>query len=165
MIARLTTDRLVLRGPVLADFERVLAFFASDRSRWVGGPEGRAQVWAGLTRHAGQWMLRGYGFWMAGCRATGALIGRARIWHPEGWPEPELSWALFDAADERRGLATEMLIAARQGAADLGVIRPIRSIRPDNAASLRLAARVGAVADGARQSPYGRMLRFRHPAP
>lgn len=165
-IPTLTTARLTLRAPRLDDFDTVVAFFATDRSRWVGGPVTDAdRIWPNFLAHAGQWLLRGYGFWMAEDRDTGALIGRAGIYHPLNWPEPELSWVLFDAGAEGRGLAMEMALAARDGAAALGVRAPISSVEAENTRSIRLAERLGAQSEGEWQTPYGPMLKFRHQIP
>ena len=50
-------------------------------------------------------------------RATGRNVGRAGIYHPDGWPEPELGWMIYAGTDEGRGLAREAATAAREGAA------------------------------------------------
>lgn len=157
------TERLTLRGPQLADFEPMAAFYASPRATPVGGPMSRDQAWAEFAAGAGQWLLRGYGFWEIQDRATGQTIGRAGIYHPDNWPEPELGWMIYDAGFEGRGIAHEAALAARDGAARLfGITRPISSIEDGNTASIRLAERLGATPDGAWETPYGPMLRFRH---
>lgn len=158
----LQTERLTLRGPELGDFDTVARFVESPRSAWVGGPLPRDTVWTGFAANAGQWLLRGYGFWQVTLTATGTIIGRAGIYHPDNWPEPELSWSLYDATSEGQGFAQEMARAALEGAAALGIRRPISSIAPDNHRSIRLAERLGATPEGEWQSPYGPMLKYRH---
>lgn len=164
-IPNLTTPRLTLRGPILADFPVIADFFQTDRSQWIGGPLDRAAVWGGFCASAGQWLLRGYGFWQAVLTDTGTLIGRAGIYHPENWPEPELSWSIYSPEAEGKGLAFEMAQAALQGAADLGLRNPISSIDAGNMRSIRLAERMGAHHEGDWQSPYGPMLTYRHKSP
>ncbi|MDO5630660.1 MAG: GNAT family N-acetyltransferase [Paracoccus sp. (in: a-proteobacteria)] len=159
----LETERLILRGPRLADFDAVAAFYADPRSKPVGGPMKRDQAWSEFAANAGQWLLRGYGFWEIEHRETGQTIGRAGIYHSDNWPEPELGWMLYGNGQEGRGIAQEAATAARNAAARLfGITRPISSIETGNHRSIRLAERMGARPDGDWQTPYGLMLRFRH---
>src|SRR5690606_24433927 len=60
MIPTLTTERLVLRAPTLADFEPYADFFASPRSGWEDGPITRGTAWKEFASVVGQWQLRGY---------------------------------------------------------------------------------------------------------
>ncbi|HKK35900.1 MAG TPA: GNAT family N-acetyltransferase, partial [Paracoccaceae bacterium] len=105
-VPELETERLRLRAPSEADFEPFAAFYATERSRFVGGPLPRGKVWRSHAALVGHWALRGYGWWSLEERATGALAGRVGLFHPEGWPEPEIGWTLFDGF-EGRGYATE----------------------------------------------------------
>lgn len=157
------TERLILRGPRLPDFEVMSAFYAGERAKPVGGPMIRDEAWAEFAAGAGQWLLRGYGFWEIEGRATGRTIGRAGIYHPDNWPEPELGWMLYDAAFEGRGIAHEAALAASRAAARLfGITRPMSSIDETNTGSIRLAERMGATREGEWNTPYGPMLKFRH---
>lgn len=159
----LETERLVLRGPAIGDFDAVAAFYADPRSQPVGGCLNRVEAWTRFTSGAGQWLLRGYGFWEIEDRATGRNVGRAGIYHPDGWPEPELGWMIYAGTDEGRGLAREAATAAREGAAlHFGMSRVMSSIEASNHRSIQLAERMGAVRDGMWNTPYGPMLRFRH---
>lgn len=159
----LETDRLILRGPRLADFDVMAAFYATPRAQPVGGPMTRDEAWAEFASTAGQWLLRGYGYWEIEDRVSGETIGRAGIYHPDNWPEPELSWMLYGTAHQGRGIAFEAAVAARDGAArHFGLNRPMSSVEATNTRSLALAARLGAVPDGSWETPYGPMLRFRH---
>lgn len=159
----LETDRLILRGPRLADFDPVAAFYAGPRSAPVGGPLSRSDAWEAFASGAGQWLLRGYGFWEIEDRASGQTIGRAGIYHPDNWPEPELGWMIYGDTHQGRGIAYEAAIAARNGAAKhFGLTRPMSSIEAGNTRSIRLAERMGAVPDGEWKTPYGPMLRYRH---
>ena len=157
------TERLILRAPVLADFEQVATFYAHPRSEPIGGPIDRNEAWSAFAAGAGQWLLRGYGFWEIIDRATNTTIGRAGIYHPDIWPEPELGWMIYADGHEGRGIAYEAAVAARDGAArHFGITRPMSSIEATNTRSIKLAERMGAVRDGEWETPYGPMLRFRH---
>lgn len=161
----LETGRLLLRAPELSDFDAFASFYTSERSGTIGGPVSRDDAWTDFSSSAGQWLLRGYGFWEIIERDSGANIGRAGIFHPDFWPEPELGWILYGNSHEGRGFAIEAASAARTGAAHhFGITRPISSIEATNTRSIRLAQRMGAVPDGEWETPYGPMLRFRHNA-
>ncbi|WBU52109.1 GNAT family N-acetyltransferase [Paracoccus sp. SCSIO 75233] len=161
----LKTDRLTLRPPQLADFEAFATFYTSHRAETLGGPFDRKEAWSDFASTAGQWLLRGYGFWEITDRETGENIGRAGIYHPDFWPEPELGWMIYGSSHEGRGIAQEAAIAARDGAAyHFGITAPISSIEANNTRSIALAKRMGARPDGEWDTPYGPMLRFRHNA-
>jgi RimJ/RimL family protein N-acetyltransferase len=160
------TERLRLRAPAAEDFELMAAFYTSERSRYVGGPQPRHHCWRGFCAIIGHWALRGYGFWSLEEKATGTLAGRVGLWNPEGWPEPEVGWTLFDGF-EGRGYATEAGRAARAHAyATLGWPTAISVIDPENAASQAVAQRLGAAREGMFEHPDGwRAEIWRHPAP
>ncbi len=146
-IPRITTDRLILRGPEERDFEAFAAFGASERSRHVGGPYPRYRSWVSFLGAFGHWALRGFGMWMLECRATGATAGRIGMIFNDGWPEPELGWHIYDGF-EGRGLAYEGARAARAHAAcHQGLDRVISCIDPANIRSQALAQRLGATVE------------------
>ncbi|PWJ16188.1 GNAT family N-acetyltransferase [Jannaschia seohaensis] len=164
MIPVLTTDRLTLRAPTLQDFEALAAFYASPRSRFVGGPLTRELAWRALAQEAGHWQLRGYGRWVV--EAAGAPVGMVGLWFPEGFPEREIGWDLFDG-HEGKGYATEAARAARAYAYDvLGWPTLVSLIRDGNDASARVAQRLGAAPDGRfTHERFGPATVWRHPAP
>jgi RimJ/RimL family protein N-acetyltransferase len=164
MIPVVETPRLILRAPEAGDVGPLADFLTSERSRALGGPFPRHEVWSKLAAHAGQWLLRGYGSWMIADRATGRALGRVGVYHPEGWLEPELGWALFGEA-EGKGIAFEAATAARAEARRrCGFERLISTIDAANARSLALARRLGCVFEGDWLSPYGPLGVWRHPA-
>ncbi len=143
-IPRLETDRLILRAPSEADLPAVMAFSASDRSRFVGGPYEPPQVWRGFLGMIGHWALRGYGWWTIEHKATGQAAGRTGVSFHIGYPEPELGWHIYDGF-EGQGYAYEAAKAARAHAcANLGLGPLISMIDPENVRSKALAARLGA---------------------
>ncbi|MEM9320307.1 MAG: GNAT family N-acetyltransferase [Pseudomonadota bacterium] len=164
MIPTLTTERLVLRAPKLSDFDRYAEFRASERARFVGGPNNRAQAWQQFAALAGQWMVRGYGRWIVAHGATDAPLGVVGLHHPEDWPGAELAWSLF-AAGEGQGFAEEAAIAAREFAyGSLHWPGVFSLVDPANARSLSLATRLGCQPDGVFQHPvFGDMHIWRHP--
>ena len=162
----LTTERLILRAPVLEDFEPYAAFFASPRSGWEDGPISRAAAWKEFAAVTGQWMLKGYGALSIEDRATGAYLGETGVFHPASYPEPELGWVLMAEA-EGRGLAQEAARAVRAWAyRTLGLPTLVSYIAAGNARSIRLAERLGAVLDPAAPLPeLDGCLVYRHPGP
>lgn len=166
-VPELETERLRLRAPSDADFEPLAAFYASERSRFVGGPLPRGKVWRSHAALVGHWALRGYGWWSLEERASGALAGRVGLFYPEGWPEPEIGWTLFEGF-EGRGYATEAARAARAHAYDaLGWTTAISVIDPANAPSEAVARRLGAApeADWTHPEDGWSARLWRHPPP
>lgn len=164
----LRTERLVLRGFDGRDVEGFAAFFATERSRFVGGPIGRDDAWKVLARVIGHWTLRGFGTFAITLKgAEDRAIGMAGPWFPEGWPEPEIGWMLWDPLLEGRGYAREAAEATRGWAYDtLGWTTAVSYISPENPRSLRLAERLGARPDPSVILPDADpCIAYRHPAP
>jgi RimJ/RimL family protein N-acetyltransferase len=161
----LQTDRLVLRGPEAADFEPLATFYADDvRSTGFGGPIARDQAWRWFATNIGHWALRGYGFWtVTEGRAVQGIVG---LWNPEGWPETELGWVMFEGA-EGWGFAAEAALAVRNYAYGTLGFRTLTSlIVPGNTRSINLAERLGCVKERVIENLHmGTEVMFRHPAP
>ena len=165
-IPTLETERLILRPQRAEDFEAVATFFADeDRSRGFGGPQSRNEAWRWFASVIGHWALRGYGFWMVDTR-QGEHVGMVGLWAPEGWPEPELGWVMFENG-EGRGYACEAATAARDYAyADLGFTKLSSNIFPGNTRSQALARRLGAQLERTYENvTHGTEEVWRHPAP
>lgn len=108
-----------------------------------GAPLDRAAAFRSMAVHLGHWLLRGYGQWVLEERATGAFVGRAGLWQPEGWPGLEVGWAL-DRGSWGLGYATEAGRAAIDYAFNvLQADEVISLIRPENTASIKVAERLG----------------------
>ncbi len=165
-IPTLHTTRLVLRAPRMSDFEAYAAFRGSPRAVFLGGPYDRATAFEQLSSIIGGWHLRGYGRWMVADADTDAPLGIVGLFFPEDWPEPEISWSLFEGA-EGRGIAHEAALAARDHAyGTLGWTTAISMIDPANTRSAALGRRMGALPVGQFDHPeYGMMSVWRHPAP
>jgi RimJ/RimL family protein N-acetyltransferase len=150
-VPRVTTDRLLLRGFEPRDVDAYAAMVADpDVMRYVGDgqPLDRIGAWRQMAVFIGHWELRGFGLWAVEDRATGALVGRIGCWEPEGWPGFEIGYALARPF-WGRGYATEGAHAALRYAREvLGRDRIISLIRTENAPSIRVAERLGAVLDG-----------------
>jgi len=166
MIPTIETERLILRAPSFADFEAYAAFRASERTKLIGGPYDRAQAFTQLAEIIGHWTLRGFGRWMVADKASDEPLGIVGCFCPEGWPEPEIAWSVFERA-EGRGIAYEAAFAARNYAYEtLGWQTAISLVDPANTRSVALAKRLGCVDGGTfNHDTYGLMHIWRHPAP
>ena len=166
-IPTLETERLILRAyDEDTDFDRLAEFFASDRSKYFGGPIGRGDAWRMAAQNAGHWVLRGYGYWAVEEKFSGDFCGLVGLYNPEDWPEAELAW-LLTADKEGKGIAFEAARRARTYTYGVLGWKTLTScIEPENAPSIRLAARLGAWFDYEHLYSDGRSFHFyRHPAP
>jgi RimJ/RimL family protein N-acetyltransferase len=149
----LETDRLLLRGHRASDFGDLAAMWADPAVvQYVGGkPSTSEESWARLLRYVGHWALLGYGFWALAERATGRFVGDVGIAEfqragmaPPLDPVPEVGWVLAAWA-HGKGYATEAMRAILAWSDGRG--GPLASttciINPDNAGSLRVAAKCG----------------------
>lgn len=149
-IPELVSERLRLRGWLPSDAEALRRIYGDPLTmRYIGDgstmPPDRA--WHALSSLLGHWEMRGYGMWAITERSTGDLLGRAGLYHPEGWPGIELGWVI-ERSRWREGLATEAARLAAEWAWDsLDVGRLIHLIQPDNLASIRVAVKLGASFD------------------
>jgi RimJ/RimL family protein N-acetyltransferase len=162
-IPTFTTERLILRPLVMADFEPFAAIYQSERSRYIGGMQSREKVWRDFASDCGVWHLMGFGSLSIEEKATGALAGQCGINAPPEYPERELGWVLFEGF-EGRGYAFEAAMALRSFAFNsLGWKTLVSYIDPDNARSIRLAERMGAKLDNDAATPNGEgCLVYRH---
>lgn len=131
-----------LRAIQESDLEPLAAFYATERSRFVGGPLPRVDAWRMISSNLGHWALRGYGMWVI--TADKQPVGLCGFIFREGWDEPELGWQVW-GGHEGRGLAYQAALAARaHGVRTFGLNGVISYIDPANARSIRLAERLGA---------------------
>ena len=147
---RLETERLILRGYRVEDFEPYFEMSAdpetfrfSDR-----GPMTSDEAWSRLLRHAGHWALLGYGFFVIEEKGSGRFVGEAGFSdfrrqlgpHFDGVPEGGVAisgWA------KGLGYATEATEAAIAWIDARGTPRTVIMIHAENAASRRVAAKLG----------------------
>lgn len=164
---RLETDTLILRLPEARDFDAYCAF-ALDRERAAGfgHEEDRAQAWRWFACNLGHWALHGYGYFTMEWKATGEACGLTGIWNPEGWPEPEIGWVVYEGF-EGRGIAREAAERARRWAyEDLGLTTLTSNIVPGNTRSVALAERLGATYERTYENVHmGTDMLYRHPGP
>lgn len=159
------TARLILRPHRVEDFEPLAALLGSARARHMDGRLSRRQAWSAFAADVGQWSLLGFGPWAIDRRADGAFLGQVGLNRPDHFPECEIGWMLCEEA-EGHGYAKEAAIAARDHAyRSLGLQTLVSYIDPENARSIALAERLGAVQDPDAPAPDIGDLVYRLPVP
>lgn len=146
-----TTDRLELRQFTLQDHAAYAGITADPEvTRYIGAgqPWTPDIAWRGMAGALGHWQLLGYGLWAVTLRDTGRLIGHCGYIDVHGWPSFELAY-LFGRDHWGQGYAREAAGAALAIAREqLRKERIISLIRPQNAASIKLAKSLGAQLEG-----------------
>jgi RimJ/RimL family protein N-acetyltransferase len=141
---RIETPRLILRVPRADDLDPWAAMMSDEEAaHFIGGAMPRSVTWRGLMTMIGSWHAMGFAMFSVIEKSSGRWVGRLGPWMPEGWPGPEVGWAI--ARDcWGRGYAPEGAIAATNWAFDtLGWDRVIHSIDPANVASQAVAQKLG----------------------
>lgn len=157
------TERLILRVPDARELEPLLAFFTSERSTFFDGPYSDADAWYKVAAYAGQWALRGNGFYAITLKEGGETVGLAGPYHPSHFAEPELSYLLLKPEFEGKGYTQEACAAVLAHVFDdLGCDTLVSFIDPANVGSLKLAERLGARLDPATAAPYPLCDTYRH---
>lgn len=155
---RLETERLLLRLPEPEDLDGYTSVFGDPEVvAFLGmSPQSREENAAGIERMRRHWDRHGVGLFSVVRRSDERLLGRVGflMWDPlrwvsamreqlEGELETELGWTL-GREHWSQGYATEAALACRDWAVrDLGLTRLISVIAPDNAASIRVAEKIG----------------------
>jgi len=146
---RIDTPRLIVRELEPTDLDRLAAIYADpDVMLFIGlgGVLTREHAERAIERERANLAERGYGEGAAVLRETGEMIG---VCGPIVWPDidgtQELEVAyLLDRPWWGRGLATEVAGAIRDFAlGELRRERVVSCIYPDNAASIRVAEKIG----------------------
>jgi RimJ/RimL family protein N-acetyltransferase len=143
----LETSHLLLRRPDEADADGLAALFADPRyMRFLsdGKTADHAAAWESIAGSLGHWALRGFGCFAVEQKGGARFIGWCGLLFPEGWPGIEIAWGISPRL-WGRGFATEAARAVRDDAfGGLGLTRLVSLIHPDNAASIRVASKLGA---------------------
>lgn len=142
------TERLILREfRECTDFESYAAFYASDLTKYYGGPLERALAWRAAAAMMGHWVIRGYGAWAVEEKSTGEFCGIVGLWNPEGWPEREITWGVVEHK-QGFGIAAEAAKRSKAYAYEtLGWDSVYSCISGENHASIRVAENLGATLD------------------
>ncbi len=142
----ITTERLALRQLAARDLEGYVAYYTGSRTAGVGGPKPRHLVVERFMAMVGQWTLRGFGRYAIAL--DDEAIGHVGVMQMDDDDRPELTWTLWDGAQEGYGYATEAARAVLNAWSHSGALPSlVACIAPDNTASQNVAARIGMVCD------------------
>ena len=151
------TERLKMRGVEPADFDRLVAHWSHPETiRFIGGQARSPHlVWTrSVLNSRGMWGLLGYGYWYVEDRKTGDFVGEIgfadfhRETEPSFWGVPECGWVI---SPEKfgKGYASEAVKAAHDWIdSEHEAAKTCCIIDHDNAASLRIAEKLGYVQKG-----------------
>jgi len=144
----LETDRLILRHLELADLDDLYALYCDpDMVRYIPDASHSLEE----TRAELEWHMHGYprhpelGLWATVLKETNALLGHCGLlpWTIDGRDEVEVAY-MIDKAYWGQGLGTEAAQAIlNYGFQRLGLPRLICLIDADNAASIKVAEKIG----------------------
>jgi RimJ/RimL family protein N-acetyltransferase len=149
----LETERLVLRAFRADDLAPLARMWAAPEVvRFIGGtPLTREDTWRRSLAACGQWPYTGFGYWVAELKSDRRVVGQIgfadfkRDMQPSLEGEPELGY-VFDPSVHGQGIALEACKAALDWAdSTLGAQSYPAIIGPGNAASIRLAEKLGFV--------------------
>jgi RimJ/RimL family protein N-acetyltransferase len=147
----IVTERLTLRPHAPTDFADCAAMWADPEVvRFVSGkPSTREESWSRLLRYAGHWATMDFGYWAVREISTGRFIGDIGLSEfrreivPKIEGTAEAGWVLIAGA-HGKGYATEAVRAALAWYhAAFDAPWTVCMISPENAASLRVAEKVG----------------------
>jgi RimJ/RimL family protein N-acetyltransferase len=142
----LETRRLILRYQQLSDAPFLVDLWADpDVTRHLGGPRDRDWLRSAFGATAQHPRAERYDLWPAVERESGQVVGHCGLLEKEvqGRSEIELIYILAPSA-WGKGYATEMARGLKRLAfEEMGIERLIALIEPENAASERVALKVG----------------------
>lgn len=148
------TEHLRLRLPASSDQAAYEVLFRQPEvERWLRpaplAPFTAAEAREMLHADIGHWRQLEYGPWALTEKKEGRFVGRVGLHRTtvEDAPETELAWTT-DPASQGRGFATEAARAALELAREAGLREVVAMALPANAASRRVAEKIGMAADG-----------------
>lgn len=147
----INTERLILRKHELQDTDAVFLLRTDPAVTQfiLGVPASREEAWHRLLRYAGHWHLLGFGMFAVFERATNQFIGEVGLADfQRGLGDnfdgiPEAAW-LLKGSSHGKGFALEAMTAALRWFDEQSFSsRSVCMIDPRNAASIRLAEKLG----------------------
>jgi len=155
------TPRLLIRPLKAADAKPLAALWSDPAvTRYMGGPRDAVTVHRQVQEDARAGTIRRLDLWPVVERATGQVIGNCGLTEKEvdGKQEIELVY-VFATSAWGKGFATEAAAAIRDHAfRHLAVPGLIALIDPENAASARVAEKVGMHLEGETRRPGGKIM-------
>lgn len=147
----ISTDRLILRRPLLGDFEPYQQMWSDpDILRHIApAPFSGEQMWTRFLRQEGGWQFFGFGYFVIEERSSGRFVGQVgfqelrRDISPALTGTMETGWTIAPEA-QGRGYASEAAQAAFGWAREHHAGRRVTAIvSPANMASIRIVEKLG----------------------
>ena len=147
-LPHIETARLILRPCKGSDWAHLEPIWTTECAVYIGGPMTPEDAWLDFTQCVAAWMLQGSGPLTITRKGDDTPLGLVLLCAEFGDPSPELGWLLREEA-EGFGYATEAAIALRNWAfADLELDSFASFVDQSNAASIRVAEKLGAKQTG-----------------
>lgn len=142
----LLTERLMLRAPEPGDGPAFVAYATSGRTRFVGGAKPAYAAYEKFCSLIGHWVARGFGRFVLAPREGGPGFGHVGPLQLDESRTPDITWTLWSAEAEGKGLAFEAAKAVLHWLPGATGLRRLRTeIHVENHASQRIASRLGGV--------------------
>lgn len=146
-VPRLRTQRLTLREYRTADFDAFADHLADPESAAHLALADRQTAWRIFAAQAGLWLLQGAGWWAVEARHSGELVGNVGVFFRGASTVMEIGFNTYRTFWDH-GFATEAAEAVLNYAFEVRGESKIHAlIAPGNAASLKVAQRLGATFD------------------
>lgn len=155
LIPEIETKRLILSKHTVEDFPALTQLWMTESVvRHIGGmPSTERESWMRMLAYGGLWPLLGFGYWAVREKETRKYVGDLgfadfhRMVEPKVKGIPEAGWVIAPEF-QGKGYATEAMQAALEWLKRQNKFKQsICFIEPRNTASLRVAEKVGYVAD------------------
>jgi RimJ/RimL family protein N-acetyltransferase len=140
----LETDRLILRAPKASGWPAFRDYRGSGRTAYTGGTKPEHEAAEQFASFFGHWVLRGFGRLIAEARETALPLGHFGPLQWRDGAQVKLTWSLWSAAAEGKGLASKAARAMHGWVfGTLGLQTARAEVHADNAASHAIARRLG----------------------
>ncbi len=149
IVPTLTGDGFVMRGFRESDATALAVLHGDPKVMRYLRPNGDVeprprQAWDYLAGQMGHWLLKGYGKWALADAESDELIGRVGFYDPPyEWPGLELGWTLLPRVWGKGYATAAARMSLDWGFRTLKRDHFISMIHPDNAASIKVAGRLG----------------------
>ncbi|HVR35155.1 MAG TPA: GNAT family N-acetyltransferase [Methylomirabilota bacterium] len=157
------TDRLIIRLLSEADVRAIAGMWCDEKvTRFMGGPRSFDKVVASLKDDLAPVIPRSFELWPVEEKDTRQVIGQCGLLRKQIGDHTEVELIYVLASDYwGRGYATEAASAVRDhGLQRLGCKRLVSLIAPQNAASERVARKVGMTFEADTIRPNGKRMRL-----
>jgi ribosomal-protein-alanine N-acetyltransferase len=158
----LKTNRLLLRPIQPSDLPSLIKLWSNpDVTRFMGGPRQKDELQKGFTEDIKNPTQGDYDLWPVLEKASGQLVGHCGLLDKEVDRVIEIELVyVFDHHAWGKGFASEIASALKNYAFQkLRLNRLIALIEPENAASERVAIKVGMTLENETLRPGGRLMR------